>query len=145
LLVLTMRAYRISNPELEKAVAESYPSAAVAFVEERQLAGPLYNHFDWGGYLIWHLPRLPVAIDGRSNIHDPNRISRASNVWNGKPDWRSDKELSASRLVIAQKDAPLTQLLRLDQEWRIVYEDSVAAVFVRQGNGPGGVTTSLPH
>ena len=143
LLALTVRLYRISNPELQKSVAEYYPSAAVAFVEERQLSGPLYNHFNWGGYLIWNLPRLPVSMDGRSNIHYPDRVSRAADVWNGKPGWRSDNELSNSRLVIAQRDAALTQLLRLDNQWRIVYEDSVAAVFVREGNGPpgGGIAT----
>jgi hypothetical protein len=138
LLGLTMRLYRISNPELQKSVAEYYPAAAVAFVEERQLSGPLYNHFNWGGYLIWNLPRLPVSMDGRSNIHYPNSVSRAADVWNGKHGWRSDNELSNSRLVIAQKDAALTQLLRLDYQWRVVYEDSVAAVFVREGNGPSG-------
>jgi hypothetical protein len=138
LLALTIGMYRISNPELQKRVAGYYPSAAVAFVEEHQLAGPLYNHFNWGGYLVWNLQRLTVSIDGRSNIHYPDRLSRALDVWNGKPGWSSDGELLSSRLVIAQRDLPLAQLLRLDNRWRIVYEDSVAAVFVRVANGPPG-------
>ena len=138
LLALTMRMYRVSNAELQNSVAEYYPAGAVAFVEERQLPGPLYNHFNWGGYLVWNLPRLPVSIDGRSNLHYPDRLSRALDVWNGKPGWNSDNELSNSRVLIARKDAALTQLLRLDQQWRLVYQDSIAAVFVREGNAAPG-------
>lgn len=138
LLALTIGSYHVTNAELQKRVDGYYPSAAVAFIEERQLSGPLYNHFNWGGYLMWNLPRLPVSIDGRSNIHYPDRLSRALDVWNGKPGWSSDNELSNSRLVIAQQDMALTQLLRLDDHWRIVYEDSIAAVFVRVSNGPPG-------
>jgi len=136
LLALTISSYRISNPELQKRVDGYYPAAAVAFVEKQQLPGPLYNHFNWGGYLVWNLPRLAVSIDGRSNIHYPDRLSRSLDVWNGKPGWRSDNELSNSRLVIAQHEMALTQLLRLDDQWRVVYEDPIATVFVRVGNGP---------
>ena len=131
LLALTIGAYHISNPELQKRVSQTYPSAAATFVEEARLSGPLYNHFNWGGYLIWRLPSLPVSIDGRSNIHYPDRLSHALDVWNGKPDWYSDQELSTSRLVIAPRDLPLAQLLRLDSRWKVAYEDAVAVVFVR--------------
>lgn len=131
LLILTLSAYRISNSELQKVVDQNYPSAAAAFVEENQLSGPLYNHFNWGGYLIWRLPRLPVSMDGRGNIHDPDTVRHAFDTWNGKPDWLSDQELLSSNLVIAERDIPLTQLMRLDSRWKIAYEDAISVVFVR--------------
>lgn len=131
LLALTLSAYRISNPELQKIIDKSYPTGAVNFVEENQLSGPLYNHFDWGGYLIWRMPRLLVSMDGRGNIHDPETVKRAFDTWNGKPGWTSDQELQSSRLVIAERDLPLAQLLRLDSRWKIAYEDAISVVFVR--------------
>jgi hypothetical protein len=131
LLILTLQAYQISNPGLQKIIDQDYPSAAAAFVEEKQLTGPLYNHFNWGGYLIWRLPRLAVSMDGRGNIHDPDTVRRAFETWNGKPGWSSDQELLQSNVVIAQRDMPLTQLLRLDSNWKIAYEDTIAVVFVR--------------
>jgi hypothetical protein len=135
LLILTLRAYNVSNTELQKVVDENYPSAAANFVEQQQFSGPLYNHFNWGGYLIWRLHRLPVSMDGRGHIHLPDRLGRASEVWNGKPTWSKDEELLSSRLVIAQRDISLTQLLRLDSRWRIVYEDEIAVVFIKAENG----------
>lgn len=130
-LFLTVKSYNISNAELQKVVDKSYPTAAAAFVEQNDLKGPLYNHSNWGGYLIWRLPQLPVAIDGRSNLHTPDRLRQSYEVWRGKPDWSADSELQSSNLVIAEKDFPLTQLLRLDHQWRVLYEDEIAVVFVR--------------
>ncbi|HEV8536710.1 MAG TPA: hypothetical protein VGR87_13480 [Candidatus Limnocylindria bacterium] len=40
----------------------SYPVAALAVLPP----GPgLFNHYDWGGWLIWRAPATPVFIDGR--------------------------------------------------------------------------------
>jgi hypothetical protein len=39
-------------------------------------------------------------------------------------------ELAAAHIVIAEKNLPLTQLLRLDSDFEIVYEDEVAVVFI---------------
>jgi hypothetical protein len=73
---------------------------------------------------------LPVSIDGRTNVHDVDRVTHSLAVWYGRHDWASDPELSSARLVIAQKDFALTQLLRLDPRFDLVYEDQVAAVFI---------------
>jgi len=129
LLGLTIRTNHLSDSELQLLTAKDYPVEAASFVEKRGFPGPLYNHFDWGGYLIWRLPDLPVSIDGRSHIHDAERIRHSIKVWTGQPDWASDTELGAARLVIAQKNLPLTQLLRMDLRFKIVYEDDVAVVF----------------
>ena len=118
-----------SEPRFREYADRKRPAAA-RVVEERGYAGPLYNHYDWGSYLIWRLPRLAVSIDGRTNVHDVARVTHSLAVWNGKHDWASDPELSAAHLVIAQKDLPLTQLLRLDSRFELVYEDQVAVVFI---------------
>jgi hypothetical protein len=130
MLGLAALTNRLSNPTLESFVARDYPVAAASFVEQRRLPGPLYNHFDWGGYLIWRLPGLPVSIDGRSNVHDATRIRHSAEVWGGRPNWASDPELAAARIVIAEKDFALTQLLRSDSRFEQVYEDQIAVVFI---------------
>ena len=130
LLVLTARAAHISEGDLQIAVARTYPVEAANVIEKRSYTGPLYNHYDWGGYLIWRLARMPVSIDGRTNVHDVARVTHSLAVWNGKHDWASDPELSAARLVISQTDLPLTQPLRLDPRFELVYEDQVAVVLI---------------
>jgi hypothetical protein len=106
-------------------------------VEERGYEGPLYNAFNWGGYLIWRLPTLPVAMDGRTNLHGDERIERSLATWLGRKDWASDPELMAARLVIADIDNPLTSLLQFDPRFELVYKDELAAVFVARAQPEG--------
>jgi hypothetical protein len=129
---LVLGAPGLSNAQLETNVARTYPVRAAAFIEDQAAAGPLYNYFDWGGYLIWRLPRLPVSMDGRTPVHGVTRILRHVDTWHGAPGWRADPELAGARIVIGPRDLPLTSLLRLDQRFTVAYEDreGPAVVFV---------------
>ncbi len=122
----------LSPAGLEAAVAQKFPARAAAFVEARGVVGPVYNKFNWGGYLIWALPRLPVALDGRTNLHGDERIVRIGRSWEGLSGWQDDPELSAANVVIADATAALTGLLRHDARFEVAYEDAVAVVFVRR-------------
>ena len=129
-IAFTMRTTDLSEDALRRKVSEKLPAEAVAVVEERGYAGPLYNHFNWGGYLIWRLPGLPVAMDGRTNIYGVEKASHSLEIWSGGSTWSSDPELDAAGLVVAQIDQPLTSLLKRDPRFDLVYEDKIAAVFV---------------
>jgi hypothetical protein len=73
---------------------------------------------------------MPVSIDGRAAFYGDQRIDRSIATWNAQPDWASDEQLRSARLVIGPVTAPLTQVLRLDPRFQLVYEDKVAAVFI---------------
>jgi hypothetical protein len=127
---LIARYRQLSEASLQTVVEQRYPVRAVEFVRRNNYDGPLFNSFDWGGYLIWSLPRIPVSIDGRGNVHR-HRVASVLQTWMGYPGWDSDRELMESQIVIAELKRPLTALLRQDARFRLVYEDSTAAVFVR--------------
>ena len=120
----------VSPRGLEAAVALEYPVDAAQVVERRGYKGPLFNPYDWGGYLIWRLPQLPVIMDGRANVHGDRRIAQSIATWHGERSWASDAELATARVVIAPMGLGLTSLLRLDPRFELAYEDRVAAVFV---------------
>ncbi len=120
----------ITEAHLESVVAEQYPVAAAAVVEDRGYQGPLYNSFGWGGYLIWRLRAMPVSIDNRGNVHGDERVRRSAETSSGLNNWDSDPELLSARLVIASVRTALASLLRVDSRFELVYEDKVAAVFV---------------
>jgi len=130
LLLLAYRHYDVSNDWIAMQVAGSFPEAPVAYIEKHHLPGPLYNDFTWGGYLIWRVPYLRVANDGRTNVHGDARVEQDWNVWSGKPGWDSGPELSAANLIVANKKYALTELLKRDARFRLVFEDKDAAVFV---------------
>jgi len=121
----------ISSEKLQARTAATFPAGAVEFVTTRRLSGPLFNDFNWGGYLIWNLPKLPVSMDGRTNVHGTPRILQSAATWQGRHDWNSDLELQRARLVIGPVDSPLASLLRSDPRYHLAYEDRVASVFTR--------------
>ena len=132
----------LSEAKIQENTAKVYPIKAAAFVEEQGYPGPLYNHFNWGGYLIWRLPHLKVSMDGRANVHGDDRIKNSLATWDGGPHWSDDVELNGAELVIAKKDMALAALLRLDPRFKVAYQDEIAVVFTRvlqkkgQSNAP---------
>jgi len=123
-------ARQITEGNLQAVVQRIYPVGAVNYVKQQQLAGPLFNDYDWGGFLLWSLPGLPVVMDGRVNLYGDQKFERSLNTWQGSKGWESDPDLMRAKVVIAQKDRRLTSLLRVNPNYRIVYEDNVAVVFV---------------
>jgi hypothetical protein len=115
---------------LEKEVAANFPVRAAAFLEQSGYPGRVYNDINWGGYLIWRLPNLPVVFDGRMNLHGDERIQRHAETRGGMPGWDADPELAAAAVVILPAKVPLTSLLRCDRRFRLVHADGVAVVFV---------------
>lgn len=119
-----------TNQPLRERLAKEYPAAAVAFIRENQCDGPLFNTFNWGGYIIWELPHLPVSMDGRTNVYGLARIGQSLRTWYGQPGWRDDPQLASARLVLAPRRAALTELLRGAPGWRVAFEDTLSVVFV---------------
>ena len=74
-------------------------------------------------------------MDGRTNLHGDQRIERSFNTWSGLRGWESDPELMKARLVIGGVKDALTNLMRMDSRFKLVYEDAIAAVFVASTDG----------
>lgn len=119
---------RVNNKLLETQIAKTLPVDAVNAIRANGYQGPLYNDFNWGGYLIWAL-RMPVSLDGRAAFYGDQAIDRSVATWSAEPDWASDPELKSAELVIGPVKAPLTQMLRMDSHYKLVYEDKIATVF----------------
>ena len=69
------------------------------------------------------------------NVHGDQRIERSVNTWSGLRGWESDPELMKARLVIGGINDALTNLMRMDSRFKLVYEDAVAVVFVASTDG----------
>lgn len=122
---------RLLEDRVDRAsIEEKFPVAAAGFVRGHlgsdaspRLKGPLYNSFDWGGYLIWALPELPVSIDGRTNVHGEERVLRHWSTWEIAQGWKNDPDLRTANVVLLERDAPLARFLERDPGMKKVYED----------------------
>jgi hypothetical protein len=123
------RVMGVNNAQLKTQLVKGLPVRAVEAVLAKGYAGPVFNNYDWGGYLIWAL-RMPVSVDGRAAFYGDQRIDRSVGTWSAQPDWASDAQLMKAGMVIGPVTAPLNQVLRMDPRFQLAYEDKVAAVFV---------------
>lgn len=129
LVAFVFEALHVDNARMQSVLAEHMPVRAVEVVKARGYGGPLFNDFNWGGYLMWDL-RMPVTIDGRAQVYGDDQLNQSLETWGGGPEWRSDPYLAKAGLVIGPAGSPLVQLLRMDSRFKLVFEDEVAAVFV---------------
>jgi hypothetical protein len=111
----------------------AFPVAAVSFLEAEPDLGRLFSHFDWGGYLIGRLhPRYQVSIDGRTNVYG-NEVLRAYRAtMNLEPDWRAFLDRCRPDVVLWPRRGALARALALLPEWRRVWADDLAVIFVRR-------------
>ncbi len=119
---------RFSDTALRNAIEHRFPAKASAYIESHALRGPLFNPYGWGGYLIWRLPNLPVSIDGRATLYEATLAASADAV-RGAKNWQRDTDLKKAKTILLEQGCPLASVLRSDTHYRLLYEDSVAAVF----------------
>jgi hypothetical protein len=112
--------------------AKHFPTAAVAFLERERPPGPIFNHYNWGGYLIWKLyPRYHVFIDGRADIYGDSFMEDFGSAYYLTDDWRKSLETWGIRTLVLPPDAPLVTALRTGTNWKQIYADSEAVVLTR--------------
>lgn len=131
LLVLVARNTDFDSRGLDRAISEQFPVDAVDFVRQHPVGGPLYNSFDWGGFLIFYMPDFPVAIDGRTDLYGDALDAQFYAVEGADPSYASDPYLNESGVVILKNKVPLAKLLPTDRRFRVVYHDDLATVFAR--------------
>lgn len=133
-VVLAAAALDVSRESLAENLRRNFPVGAAGFIEAEKLQGPMYNHYNWGGYLMWRLPAWKVSTDGRSWVHPTEHFVRSLRIWRAEPGWQEDPELSSAGFVVAARKLPLTVALVSDPRFRLAYEDDVAAVYVRNAH-----------
>jgi hypothetical protein len=139
LLVIAAAQIRISGPvsakAKEAAQAESLPVAAVNYLKETEPPGPLFNNYNWGGFIVWELPQYPVFVDGRTDLYGDELLREYLAATFANSGWRETLDKYGINLVFVESAAPLARDLRLEPGWEQVYRDDMASIFVRGAGG----------
>lgn len=113
--------------------AQHFPVSAVEFMRAQNLPDPIFNWYDWGGYLIWKLyPERRVYIDGRADVYGDAFIEEFLRASKGQGDWREPLRRYDIRTVIVKTDSPLASLLIKEEGWSKAFEDAQAVVLVKR-------------
>ncbi|HWW14442.1 MAG TPA: hypothetical protein VN310_07260 [Candidatus Dormibacteraeota bacterium] len=120
---------------LDAQISRLFPVNAVNYLRQHPEPGPLYNAFDWGGFLIWYAPDYPVAIDGRTDLYGDDLDARFLEIGSGEDSYLTDPYLNGAGIILLQREMPLTALLYRDRRFLKIYEDKLAVMFIRQESG----------
>ncbi len=108
-----------------------YPSKAVTYLSQHPLSGPLFNDFNWGGYLIWNLPTQPIFIDTRADVFEQTGLLQSyMDLINLKLPVESFKQ-TKFRYVLFPKDSQIVAALSRSPNWTIEYQDDTAVLLHR--------------
>ncbi|HTZ45991.1 MAG TPA: hypothetical protein VMH20_00260 [Verrucomicrobiae bacterium] len=132
LLLLAAPLVNFNARALDRAISADYPVNAVNFLRRSGFSGPLYNNLNWGGFLMWYLPELPVVVDGRNDLYGDELDELFYNSQSAMPSYKTDRYLDEAGVVILESKLPLAQILTIDPRFRLVYHDDIATVYTRQ-------------
>jgi hypothetical protein len=139
LLVLLAGALRIATTLAPSAIAEEketwLPVAAADYLEAADLPGPIFNSYNWGGYLIWQTRDYPVFVDGRTDLYGDELLREFLSTYRAQAGWEERLDEAGINTVFVEGSSPLASVLAVVDGWERVYEDDMAVLYVREGAG----------
>ena len=114
----------------------NFPVGAADWLAAHPSVGTrMFNEYDWGGYLIWRFypdANRRVFIYGEATELGNPLLQEVSDVETAQPDWQRILTENRVDYVIERTDSSLTMALSVDPQWREVYADSLAVIFVKR-------------
>jgi hypothetical protein len=120
----------------QKLDSASYPIGAADWLASHPDVGThMYNQYGWGGYLAYRFyptQNRRVFIFGEAALMGDPLLNDYEDVQTLRPDWQQVLDRYQVDYVVYNRDEPLANVLALDPRWTLVYQDSVAVIYVRK-------------
>ncbi len=119
-----------------QATASDFPVAAADWIAAHpgEVGTHMYNQYGWGGYLIYRFypdPTRKVFIFGEAELMGDDLLNRYQDVQTIRPDWSRVLDANHVDYVVYNRGEALDTVLAADSQWRRVYQDSLAVIYVR--------------
>jgi tetratricopeptide (TPR) repeat protein len=118
----------------------TFPEGAVDFVVKNKIAGPVFNDFNSGAYLVGRAyPAIRVFMDGRTEVYGAKFFKGVYNkIWEDGDEKVFDEAVARYHLKAAVIGAafsrPSEKFLKMfvgRKDWKLVYFDHDGLVFLR--------------
>jgi hypothetical protein len=118
---------------LEAASYKPLPETAVDRLIACGAPAPVWNDYNWGGYLLWRGDgQYTVGIDGRAEaLYSVDAFDDYLTVLNGQIGWEQIVQDSPATYALINANAvyPIESL----PGWRVVYSDDIATLASQDG------------
>lgn len=132
-------AYTLSPDTMHRAQAETLPVELAGHLRAVPPAGPMFNSYNWGGYLMFAAPDVPVYVDGRTDLYDDAFLRGYLEIVFVRDGWAEALEQQNIDVIAIEGDSVLAQMLRTHPAtWRErLFDAGRSALFVRVGSSDG--------
>ena len=135
-MLAAMWRYFPSQAALEESVASNFPVGAVQYLDQHPIQGPMFNAYNFGGYLIWAAaPQHKVFIDGRGELFEPSGVlADYMHITLLRPGALSVLSSYGVQACLLNQGDALANVLAMLPNWERVYSDRTSVVFSRKRN-----------
>jgi hypothetical protein len=144
LVITSATALHIANgigaAAQRKLDAASYPIGAADWLAAHPEVGTrMYNQYGWGGYLAYRFypdPNRRVFIFGEAALMGDPLLNQYEDVQTLRSDWKQVLDRYGIDYVVYNRGEALSNVLATQPDWHLVYQDSVAVIYVRNAPVP---------
>ena len=111
-----------------------YPTDAVRYIESSVCPDNVFVREKWSGYLLWAMPDRKLFFDGKGGF-SREAAEAHSEFVRIRSGWRGAADRYDVSTFLLERGTPLAVVLSEASDWRRVYLDSLAEVFVRLPEG----------
>ena len=126
--------FRPTAPAIQAEITKRFPVSAVNYIRHHPVPQPMFNTYNFGGYLVWALsPERKVFVDGRAEAYESGGVMtdyvHIIFLEPGALQVLADYHVKS---CLMERDSPLATMLAAVPEWNKVYSDSTSVLFVRR-------------
>jgi hypothetical protein len=108
------------------------PVDAVRFLKREHIRGNMFNNDEFGDYIIYATSDMyKVFFDGRSDMYGVDRMKEYFKVTRLEEGWNDVLNKYKISMIIYDNGSALSRFLLGRDDWKLVYSDRVANIFVR--------------
>jgi hypothetical protein len=109
---------------------QKFPVQAADWLEEHPQPGNMFNHFIWGGYLLYRTwPNYTVFIDGQTDFYGEALTIEYVQVETLHENWKNVlAKYDVSWAIIKADEVKLAEAMQNELGWKILYKDNTAII-----------------
>jgi hypothetical protein len=108
------------------------PVDAVQFMKKEKIKGNMFNNDEFGDYIIYAAwPEYKVFFDGRSDMYGVKRMKEYIKVVRIEQGYDEVFKKYNINWIIYNANSALSHLLLERDDWKLIYADKVANIFVK--------------